>query len=50
MPKHTKAERKKKSFRESVRSFLTLFNPGATAIERKVTPAIKKATKAAKKR
>jgi len=54
MPQHTKAERKKNkkdsSFRESVRKFLTIFNPGATAIERKITPEIDKATAVAKKR
>ena len=49
------AEKKKKksgldALREKVRKALTLFNPGATAIEQKVTPGIQAATKQARKK
>lgn len=48
MPKDKK-KKKDKSFAEKLREALTFFNPGATAIEQKVTPGIQSATKAAKK-
>lgn len=51
MAEHGKKDEKNKNagLGEVVRKVMTLFNPGAAAIEGKVTPAIKKATKKAKK-
>jgi hypothetical protein len=43
-----KAKKKEKTAAEKLRSLLTIFNPGAAAIQGKVTPEIKKATKKAK--
>jgi hypothetical protein len=52
MPQDTKKGKgkAKTGLSETVRKFITMFNPGAVAIERKVTPEIKKATKKAKSR
>jgi hypothetical protein len=49
MPKKAKKKSTLEQLREKVRKAITLFNPGAAAIEGKVTPAIKKADKQAKK-
>lgn len=51
MPKNKKDKKKKQeSFAEKMRKALTFFNPGATAIEQKVTPGIQAATKKVKNR
>jgi hypothetical protein len=50
MPKKAKKKSTVEQLREKVRKALTLFNPGAAAIEGKVTPGIQAATKKAKNR